>query len=231
MYKKASLIFIILFCMCFRGDSQSALKAGLQYSYMQHSKLHGISISNDFVFNIQKHRFFLGLELGYGEGNRNFDPGIPGDYNFEFGDYFPRYQDPPWPSYLYNYPVELTVKTSTTMQISLKAGYLHRKELKKGALELYGGAYFTYVNKSYLADVVYDVLIEWPGYVPDPFEVDLGFPFHIRYLDVGPFLGVAYKFSERKLPFGVNVTWFQGFEKNSWLNAGLFMRINTGKEN
>jgi hypothetical protein len=91
--------------------------------------------------------------------------------------------------------------------------------MKKNRLQIGGGIYGTYVNKTYIAATIYDIQFEFRG---DPWVGDWTIPYHVRYLDIGPYISVSYQtFQHWKTPLGFRLAWNHGFDQNGWFTAGI----------
>lgn len=222
MKQQQLLSFTIILTFCLSANAQMTIRPHLSATYMQHSQLMGFSVANDIGFSLKKGTFILGGIFSYGEGNRNFDPSVSGAYNLEFGDYFPEFQFGQFPSLQAENAIELQVKTSTTYQFTAKMGYAFPSKTW-GSLEV--GIYGTYVNKSYLADVLYDFDIYWE-LAQQGFNIDFAIPYHFRYLDTGPYISYSKPiFKNFKLPTAVKATSFWALKNNNWYDLGLMIEF------
>jgi hypothetical protein len=194
-------LFLFLLFFCFQSiNAQVKLRPELSIAYLQHSKLAGLGITNGLHFPLnEKSKLVASFTFAYGHGNRNFDPDKEGLYNIEYADYSPRFQALQGIPFLWDYPYETEVKTSTTFQYSLNLSYV--KKVKDW--EFGGGLYFTFLNKSYLAALIPDFDISF-GNVP--FSIDYLVPFHIRYYDAGPFLTATRRINGKKAKLPVYAT-------------------------
>ncbi len=214
------IMFLSLYSVTLTAQN-SQINIGMHYGYLQHSKLDGIYVNTGALIGKSNHQFEINFEVGFAEGNRNIDiKNSSGNiYNFEYKDYFPPYQTFPARSFLFDYAINLNPKTSTTIQTAVKLGYSYQKMIKKDRLQIGGGIYGTYVNKTYLVAVIYDIAFEFYG---DPWIGDWAIPYHVRYLDIGPYVSVSYQtFQQWKTPLGFRLAWNHGFDQNGWFTAGV----------
>lgn len=198
-------------------NAQVKLRPELSFAYLQHSKLVGIGITNGLHFSLcENSKIVMSFTFSYAHGNRNFNPKKEGLYNIEYADYSPPFQNLIGSPFLWDYPIETEVKTSTTFQYSLNLGYVR----KINKWEFGGGLYFTYLNKSYLAALIPDFDI---NFWTVPFTIDFFVPFHIRYYDAGPFLTASRRINgeKAKLPIYVTSSVFLALKHNHSYHLGL----------
>ena len=180
-------IFFLLFISIITLTGQVSLAPYLGGVLRAENVLPGAEGGANLRFPLtDKGALILGLGGQYAEGNPNFDPDAPGAYNLEFGDYSPEFQAFSGSPFLYDFLVELPVKTATLVQYQLRAGY--RRELSKG-FAVTGGLCLAYVNKTYISEVVPNFDIEYVPFlstVPQNFTIDYAVVVMLRYWDIAP---------------------------------------------
>lgn len=212
--------------------AQPGLKASLQYSYLIHARLHGFAFSHDVLLGDGQGQLLLGLDAALAQGNRNVDMSdTTKRYSFEYDSYYPAYQGVVSPTFLWDHQVELQVKTSTAYQFMPKVGYSRAVKINGKIITVYGGGFFTYVNKSYIAHVYNDAQFDW--YYVDTIRgsYDLTIPFYLRYWDIGIFAGATYPLlTGKRTSLCAEVSYFQPFASLGSLSTGLALRIRKEDE-
>lgn len=210
---------VISFCMGVMA--QPTLKTQAGYSYLRHGQLSGVHFDNTAIFGQGPNRWTLGLGLNHAEGNRNFDRARPGVYTIAFGDYIPPYQGYVGRTFQYDHPVELPVLTTQIFQLTGRVGY--RYQFPDLPLSMGGGIYLSYVNKTYLADILYDTDIYWRLNNVD-IVYDLAIPFYLRYLAIGPYLSADYTFWQgESTSWGLGASYHFARSRHGWLDVGVTM--------
>lgn len=216
MKRSLFAIIIVLLLNCI-GYSQSSITFTSAYSRMKHSSLNGLYFSNNLGWGDRDFRIKTGFDLNYAFGNRNINEDVPGIVEVRTN-----YSDTiliPWNRSEGDSPmIVLPPMTSNTFQFTLTlSGEYHFPHYDR--LSVYGGVYFTYVNKSYLVTYLTDVDISVG-------EIDFVIPYHIRYLDIGPFIGADFRIWDfEKLSLGLSSSYYFGFKKNGWFNLGFYTRF------
>lgn len=161
--------------------------------------LPGIEFGADFRFVVKsKGAFVLGLGAQLAEGNPNFDPSAPGKYNLEYGDYSPEFQAFIGSPFLFDFLIELPVKSATLVQYDFQAGYRH--QLKHG-WSLESAVSLVYVNKTFIAEVIPNFDIEYTPFGTTesvPFSIDYAVVVMLRYWDITPNVTVNKTLLDRK---------------------------------
>ena len=210
-------------------SAQNSFDISLGYNWLNHSKLHGLYLSNEVCIGKTNKFLTIGVDLNFGEGNRGVDfNDYKGIYRFKSTE--SSYEEI-WgfdEGMLYSIPVELDIKSATTYQATVKTGFKYILS-NYDKITLNAGMYFTYVNKAYIVKYyeglgVYDMLAVDDG------TADFAIPYNLRYIDIGPYFGLNYTFLKwEKYRLGFNFCYNIGFSKNSWLNSGFVWSVDLTK--
>mgnify|MGYP006266594217 CR=1 FL=1 len=214
-----------LISLCLALIAQPTLQTQAGYSYLRHGQLSGVHFDNTATFGQGAHRWTLGLGLNHAEGNRNFDPDRPGVYTIQFGDYIPPYQFFLVRTFNYDHPVELPPLTTQIFQLTGRVGYSY--QFPNLPLSAGGGIYLSYVNKTYIADLLYDTDIYW-RLVNLDIVYDLAIPFYLRYLAVGPYLHADYTFWQGEaVSWGLGTSYHFSRNRHGWLDVGVVVTFGS----
>lgn len=226
---KTSVLLLTLLITSLSLNAQVNFHSQVGYSYMQHSNLNAISFTNGLQFKVgNKGHINIGFDLNYGEGNRNFNPKDMKDYSIEYNDYFPQFQPIVTPSNQFTHFQELEVKTSTTYQLSgtLGYGYVFNVPMIR-QITIEGGMYLSYINKSYIANVIEDAALTWTFFsLEEDIEYDLVIPFYNRYIDVGPYINARIPiYKAKNMLVSASASYYNSGLQNGWFNFGLDFSI------
>lgn len=208
------------------------LSSGLHYVFFEYGRLHGISWPVTLDYKIGRRKDYsigLGFRFSYGESNWNYEGRddrlynldinreVP-PYNFYGGSTFPE-------DYIYSF--EMDGKTGHGFNFFLTSHIGKIWEIGGHQIKGELGFYFLNSNTSFVAGTIENTVIDpfWPE-VEGEFTTDFLFPVWVRYLDIGPFISLKYGiFNHWKTPFGLSVSYYHGFHKNSTFNAGCYFDL------
>ena len=217
MMKKLLFVIIFIHLMNDMAYSQSSITFSSAYSRMKHSSLNGFCFSNILGWGEKDFRIKTGFDINFAIGNRNINKDVPGIVKVQT-----KYGDTilvPWNRSEGDSPtIVLPPMTSNTFQFTLTLSGDYQFP-NYDRLSVYGGVYFTYVNKSYLVAYLTDVDISIG-------KIDFVIPYHIRYLDIGPFIGADFRIWDfENLSLGLSSSYYIGFKKNGWFNIGIYTKF------
>lgn len=214
------------------GESNFVLSSGLQYSFFEYGRLHGISwpVSLDYKFGKTKeYSVGLGFRFSYGESNWNYEGRDDRLYNLDINGEVPPYNFYQFSSFISTLlTIEIDGVTGHGINFFVTSHIGRTWEVGSNKLKGELGVYLLNSNTSFIAGAIEDTVIDpyWPE-VPGEFTTDFLFPVWVRYLDVGPFVTLKYSlFDNWKTPLGLSASYYHGFHKNSTFYLGCYFDLN-----
>ena len=216
------LFFVSGIIPLFVNCQKLEFRPNLLISPVNIAKIPAFGAQLECIYSIRDaHKISTGVELLYGEGNRNFKDIQEGLYSYRFD-----YPDVPGQvsAYTYLYPVVLKYKSSRLTQAAFHLRYKYSNKLGRHVMEFGAGAYLNYVSGFYVVDVV----AGQPNYVylGDPINFFV-IHYFFNYLDIGPTISAHYIFQTKKSKiepvFGIAFNY--GTNGGSWLNTSIGFRI------
>lgn len=234
------LLYKILF-LCFfsfaistafsqKTQSELSVMVDFQYSFTNFGKLHGVNVPVSIQWKIKNNILAAGFGAGYGLSNWNFGNDPSKTYNMDINYTLPPYSSFSSSTFLSRTLIEFNGTSGHGFRWYGKVGFGRAFHLFGKSNEIIIGGYYTRVNTSFIVKEINDQIIynylfpNGPDGEPVPFETEFLIPISIIYWDMGPFIHLRREiFEEWKVPLGISVTYYHGYDKNSWINLGVYL--------
>lgn len=226
------ILLLLLFLASLHSVAQLRYSPGLHYVFFQQNELSGIGYLNDLEYHIDNHILLAGFDFAMGQGNKGIDVEKYDKLTFEYFDYYPVYPAEllSGPSLEYEDLIKLNPMTARNILFSFRLGYAYSIPFKKSKLLIKAGPYIYYASNYYLIGVLENQEMDfyWStgGLAAPTNNYDLVMPVYLRYINIGGYASVEYRFREDKnIPLGIELSYYYGKHGSGLLTFGLRIPI------
>lgn len=241
-YKYFYIFLIIIFgninlCIGQNTPNSFSIIFDAQYSFMEYGKLHGINVPVGFQLKSGKNVFQTGIGVGYGISNWNFSNHPNKNYNLDINSEVPPYATFNISTFQDIDNLKLKGVTGHAHRIFGYLSYGREIKIKEKTIFFNIGGYFNRVNTSFTAGYLENQTVFNPLVVDDSgdpilFESELLIPIWVVYYEFGPFANIKkLLFEDWKVPMGISLTYYHGFNNNGWYNFGVYFDLGIANKN
>jgi len=232
--RKILLLFLVFASL--HSVAQIRYNPGFHYVFFQQNELSGIGYLNDLEYHIDNHILLAGFDFAMGQGNKGIDVHKYDKLTFEYFDYYPIYPREylEGPSIQFEDPIELDPVTARNILFSFRLGYGYSIPFEKSKLLIKAGPYIYYASNYYMIGVFENQKMDFCHSTGDikasSDEFDLVMPVYLRYINLGGYASVEYRFREnKKLPLGVELSYYFGKHTSGLLALGIRIPLKSKK--
>lgn len=216
--------------------AQINLNPGFHYVFFQQNEISGIGYFNDLEYHKNNHILIAGFDFAIGQSNKGIDVHKYDKLTFEYFDYYPVYPKRFFnlPSIGWESPIELDPITARNILFSFRLGYGYNFPFEKSNLAIKAGPYVYYASNYYMIGVFENQKMDFYHSTGDfrasSDDFDLVMPVYLRYINIGGYASVEYRFREnKKRPLAIEFTYYYGRYKSGLLALGLKIPLRLNK--